>query len=326
MAHQAAALVDDGPAGAGELAVYLQYGFMGPEADRRVALLVLGEADGEFPVQLPALGRCDLQLHVHRAALYPRQPQGLARYLDSMVFHLIPAKLLQLPDGLLVQPALPDGELPGQGHLAEPRLWLGAHVAGVPVLHPADHDPSAVRGEHGLGRIEVNSVVNRLVVLLREDMALLLIGADQAQRPVSVVVLEAPGQHVLGAGEEYLLSVQLEEVRALPHPAEAPVVLRQYPLVLPVQTVGAAVEQNLAVLVPGAVPCHAVIAPVLPQPSLGVAEVVPAAALRQGLFREHRVLRQLLIVPAVPQGDALGLDFMEAAVRLGLMEHARIHQ
>ena len=46
-----------------------------------------------------------------------------------------------------VQPAVFYMQLSGQAHLSVPeRMLRGAQVAGIPVLHPADHNPSAVFG------------------------------------------------------------------------------------------------------------------------------------------------------------------------------------
>ncbi len=155
-------------------------------------------------------------------------------------------------------------------------------------------------------------------------MALFFIGADQAQCAVSVVILKSPGQHVLGTGEQHLLSVQLKKIRTFPHPAEASVILGQNLLILPVNAVCAAVEQDLAVLVPGTVSCHAVIASVLRMPYFRIPEIISAASLRQILFGEYRIFRQLFVIHAVSQGNALGLDLPKASVRLRLMEHAGI--
>ena len=40
--------------------------------------------------------------------------------------------------------------------------------AGIPVLQPADHDPSPIGGEKGLGGVKVNAIVNGLIALLNK--------------------------------------------------------------------------------------------------------------------------------------------------------------
>lgn len=40
--------------------------------------------------------------------------------------------------------------------------------AGIPVLQPADHDPSAIGGEKDLGGVKVNAIVNGLIALLNK--------------------------------------------------------------------------------------------------------------------------------------------------------------
>ena len=59
MVDKTAALMDVGPAGAGEFSVNLQCGFMGPEAQGGLVLLALGKADRELLIQAAVIIRSE---------------------------------------------------------------------------------------------------------------------------------------------------------------------------------------------------------------------------------------------------------------------------
>ena len=121
-------------------------------------------------------------------------------------------------------------------------------VAGVPVLHPADHDTSPVGGEDRLRRVEVDAVVHGVVGLFREDTGIVIAVAQQVEGPVPVVIFKALRKHVLGAGQQHVVSVETEEIRALPHEADAVMILRQRADEAPMNGILAAVLQNLPAL------------------------------------------------------------------------------
>ncbi len=199
-------------------------------------------------------------------------------------------------------------------------------VAGIPVLHPSNHHPSSVRCQDSLGRIEVDSVVNRLICLFREFLRFPVIRPNQAQRPVPVMVLEAGGKHVLGAGEQHPLPVQREKVRAFPHLPETVVIRRQHLFIMPRITVRTFKKQNLSAAVRRPVADDAAVGSVLLPPHLGIAEIKPAAAFRDIFLVQNRILIILYIVHSVPHGKALCLDFIITAVCLALLDHACVHQ
>ena len=138
--------------------------------------------------------------------------------------------------------------------------------------------------------------------------------ADEADRSVAVVVFKALRQHELRADEQQLPSVHLEEVRAFPHQAEAPVVFDEHALKAPGQRVVAAVKQQTAFLLLVAGTDDAAIAAVFFAPDLGVSEIEGAQAVRQAVAADHGILLELLVVDAVAQGEALHLQRFLAVV------------
>ncbi len=157
-------------------------------------------------------------------------------------------------------------------------------------------------------------------------LRLLVKGPDQAQRPVSVMIFKSLRHHILGAGNQHCLTIQHKEVRAFPHPAETALVGGQDPLEFPRKSVRAAVKKNLSVVLRRTVARHAAVSTIRRPPQFGIAEVKPAAVFRKLLTVQYRIARILLIVQPVSHCNALRLHLSAAAVLLGLLDHARIHQ
>ncbi len=197
-------------------------------------------------------------------------------------------------------------------------------VAGVPVLHPANENPPPVRGENRLGSVEVDAIVNGVVGFLREGLRLLVKTAQQIERAVAVVILQSLGQHIHGTGQQHVFSVQLKEVRTLPHPSDAVAVLRQYPDEIPVEKIRAAVEQQLSPLAGLVVGNQGAVGAVPGLPELRVPEGKAAAPLRR--LRNHRVPLVFLIVQPVPKGQVLALDLPDLPAEGVLLGHACVHQ
>jgi hypothetical protein len=66
--------------------------------------------------------------------------------------------------------------------------------------------------------------------------------ADQAERPISIVVLKALRKHILRAGEQHPFSVQPEKVRTFPHFSKTVVVGGKHALELPLESVRAGIQ------------------------------------------------------------------------------------
>ena len=146
--------------------------------------LVLPEPDGKFFVNLLLITGLQGDRNVHPASLDALQGQ-LTLEIHVPVGNAPAPQGVQLTDRPLIQPAILDRQLPGNRHLTKPGDPQRGNGKGIPVLHPGDHDAPAVRGEQGLGGIEVNAVINRLITLLPKSLALPVKAADQAQRSVS---------------------------------------------------------------------------------------------------------------------------------------------
>ena len=155
-------------------------------------------------------------------------------------------------------------------------------------------------------------------MFFRKLIRLLVIIANDAQSAVSIVVLKALGQHVLGTGEQYPLSVQTKEIRTFPHASEAVVIGDQHLFKTPVKSVSTCIQQNLTASVSVPVSHHAAIRAILPPPHLRIPEIKPAAALRQILFIQHRIPLIFFVIHSISHRKALGLYLTQSPVSLPL--------
>ena len=283
---------------------------MGTEAENGVAAFILGKAHGEFMIRCLRILRADPDIHLHTAALNAGQCHPLTD--GHLGVFCLPAPIQRkLTHRLLIQAAVTDGQFSGQAHLPKPQpVFIPCILAGIPVLHPSDHDPPPVRGQQGLRGIEIDAVVNGLIRLRKKAPLLLVKRADLTDRPVAVMVFKAFRQHILRTDKQHMLSFEREKVRAFPHQAEASVILRQNTPERPVKPVLTAVQQKHTPLVLPAGTDHAAIAAVFCPPDFRVAEIIRAQALRQVTGIQDRIMLILLVIQSVPHGNALRLEFL----------------
>ena len=157
-------------------------------------LPILGHSNAEPAVQVGAGGPHGNR-HIQHPALDSGQVDLPADWNIPMDHPLAPV-FFQLTDRILVQPPVPDRQLPGQGHLSEPAAMTGLSVHCVPVLHPGDHDTPPIGSRQGLGGIEVQSVVDGLNILLGKVLRSVIF-SDQANRAVARVELQPDGGHLI---------------------------------------------------------------------------------------------------------------------------------
>ena len=94
----------------------------------------------------------------------------------------------------------------------------------------------------------------------------------------------------------------------------------------PLPAVPAAVEQDGPAAVCGAVADDGVIRPVCLPPDFGVPEVHRTAALRQILAGQNRVQLAFVVIHAVSNGNALGLDIPDKSIGIAPPLDAGVHE
>ena len=167
------------------------------------------------------------------------------------MLNLVSSEVFKFADRSLIQTVVDQMQFTWQRHLSDPAVHPAVDCpGGIPVLHPSDHDPSAIRCQNGLWRIEINTVVNGLVMFLRE-VQILICTSDQAKCSVAIVIFKSSWQHVLWRCDGDILSIQFKEVRTLPHQAKPTLVLNKNMIELPVDQIFAAEQKQLPIVVTG---------------------------------------------------------------------------
>ncbi len=276
-------------------------------------------------IDMLCIYRPDCKLHVHFTPFDTRKPD-LIRKRHCLMPHCLTAQIFQFSYRFLVQTAVLYGEFSRQAHLSEPWFVRGISTAGIPVLHPADHDASAVGRKDRLRRIEINSIIDRLILFLRKSIRLFIIISDQAERPVTVMILKPLRQHLRRARDQHPFTIECEEIRALPHLAKTLIVHHQYLVILPPEAVRTAVEEDSAVSLFGTVAYDTAVSAIRFPPYLRVPEIESAPVFRQVLLCEHRITGIFLVLDSVSRCNALDLDIPQSIVRLFLLIHSRIQQ
>ena len=194
-------------------------------------------------------------------------------------------------------------------------------------LHPADENPTAIRCQQGLGRIEIQPVVQAVELRALEEVVFFVVAASDIGGVVPVVELQPLGQHLHRRNNQDVCSFQGKEIGALPHfPILVPAAVQGRDI-LPLQRIFAAEEDDGAAAVLRAAAHHGVKAVFLSvPPELRVPEVLRTAAIGEHFRRNDRVIFIFLIILPIAKGDALGLAAVDKAVLPLPLLHSGIHQ
>ena len=311
---------------AGEFPVDLERGFVRPEADCSVELVILRKAQRKFLIDPHGILRLQINREVDHASVNARQLDLVILELHFLVCALVTAQVIELTDRSLVQDTVLYRELARQGHLTEPRDRSRVQVAGIPVLHPADHDPAAIRRENGLRCVKINSVVDGMIGLLLENFLILIVFSDHVESTVPVVIFKSLREHILRAGEEDLLSVQLKEIRALPHKTEPVIVLHKRFNEFPVDAVLALIEKHPSAVSDPVVGDQTAVSAILKLPDLRIPEGIAAAAEGKILLRKHRVPFIFRVIHTVTEGQALSLYLSDLSALRVFVDDTGVHQ
>ncbi len=274
-------------------------------------LIIPGDAEGKAAAG--GAFRMQRDRHVQQPSLDTGEGSFLP-HRHAVVGHGVLPQALDFPDRALHEASVFHPQLPGYGHLRVPGMTARGFLAGFPVVHPADHDPPAVRGQEGLGGVEIEAVVDRLDRPALKAAVLFVPVSQEADGAEARVEL-LPGVHFLRADQQNLFAVQREKVRAFPHPAVLAGARVDLAHEAPVQPVRAFQQHDRAL--PGLVAVaghHAVHAVPVP-PDLGVSEIKLAVTLGQVGVTDDGVQQGLFKVRPVPHGDALSLGFPAEGAR-----------
>ena len=197
-----------------------------------MAFIILRKIQYKLMIDFLPFFRSDRQLHVNPPTADSIQT-NLLRDQHILVIYPVTAQLVQFSYWGLVQPSVLDMQLPWKTHLPKPRYILCSKITSVPVLHPSDHNAASIRRQHCLRRIKINTIINRLIMPFRECVCLFIIITNQAECPVSVMILKSLRKHILRTDKQYCTAVEHEEIRTFPHKSKAVVVFCEHLLIFP---------------------------------------------------------------------------------------------
>ena len=293
------------------------------------------------------------QFHVDEPSSDPVQFDLIVPYTDILIVYLVPSHRKKLADRPLVKPPVLHGQFPGQSHLSKPGDTLRVQVAGIPVLHPRDHDPASVGCEDCLLRVEINPVIHALIRLGNKSSGLGIVLPDQAESPVAVVIFQSVRQHIHRAGQDNLFAIQFKQVRTFPHSSDPVPVDRklflEFPVVgilcrkqqdlsallffpdhrgsqKPVRIVRITVMQHFLLFFQGIAHRSSLKCSVFILPYAGIPEVVSAALLRQVLKGKNGVARVLRVILTISESNALCLHLPVPVADLHLPAYAGVHE
>ena len=290
-------------------------------------LLILGKTYCKFLINILCISRTKCKFQIYTSSGYTIQFQIIFKcYI--FIFYFICTKVLDLSDRLLDQTAIFNRKFSRNTHLSEPfSLRNPVIAAGIPVLHPADHDPSSVRRFYSLHCIEINSVIYSLITLRNESFRSLIEFTDQTKCSISVMIFKVFRKHILRAYQHNILSIQSKEVRALPHLSESSIIGKHDGFKLPVISILTSVQQNTsACSICSVIYSYTAVRSILAFPHLRITEIKWTAVLRHIFYCKDRISRIFFIIRSITRSKTLSLDVTDTAARLNFFAHTCVHK
>ena len=232
---------------------------------------------------------------------------------------------IQLPNRGLHNVSVLQMQLARADGLPEPLASLRLILGVRPGLQPRRHQAAPIGCLRGLGGVKVDAAVHQLHLFAGKGMGFLIITADKCYHIVSVVELTGR-THFHRSDHQYMLAVQREKVRALPHFAVHVVVARQHGNKMPVETVLALEQYGCTAAVLGQGNGHGRVGAVSFAPDLRVTEVEFAVSFRQIFLGQHRVAGRFFVIQSIAHSNALGLNIPHFTIRLFFRNHAGVEQ
>ena len=325
--HKTSSLMNDCSSGTGEFTVNFQYRFIRTEAYCSMTGFILSKTNCKFLINILCISWTKCDLHIHTSAGYTVQTDYILKS-NIFVLHFVCAEVLQFTDRFLDQSAILNRKLSWKTHLSKPfALWNSIIRTCIPVLHPANHNSSAVRCFHCLHCIIVDTIVYCLVLFRNKGLGFLIKFTDKAKSSISIVILKAFRKHILRTYQHHIFSIQCKEIRALPHFSEAAIIRKHNRFKFPVISICTLIEKNTSsCTIHSVIYHHTAIRAILTFPHFRIAKIKRTAVLWHIFHSQNRVSHILLIVHSISDCKALCLDITDTAVRLRFFTHTGIHK
>ena len=220
-------------------------------------------------------------------------------------FHLIPPIAAQFPYRHLQQPSIPDGKLPGDGHLPHEVKPRNALVRSFPALHPTNQDAAAIQRFQRLRRIKVKAIIHR-TGYFRVKVLFCICRPNVIHGTSTIMEFHCLRPHFQCTVNQHIPAIQMKIVRAFPHGSKTVSTGIQDAVAYPTKSIPALKKQDIPAAVFAPVHRNCIINAVF-HPDFGVPEILGAGTFREAFSRYYRIPLIFFIVQAIPNGDALCL-------------------
>ena len=140
------------------------------------------------------------------------------------------------------------------------------------------------------------------------------------------MILKPFRQHIHGAADDNILSIQFEKIRAFPHHTETVMIFFHHAFKIPVKSVLTFIQKNLAASVSRTVYRHHAVGSIRIPEHFRIPEICFAASLRDILPVQYRVSFVFFIIHAIAHSKTLRLFIYISAVLLRNSFYTGIHQ
>ena len=140
------------------------------------------------------------------------------------------------------------------------------------------------------------------------------------------MILKPFRQHIHGAADDNILSIQFEKIRAFPHHTETVMIFFYHAFKFPVESILTFIQKNLAASVLRTVYRNHAVGSVLIPEHLRIPEIRFATSLRNILPIQYRISLVFFIVNAIAHSKALCLFIHKSAVLLRNPFYSGVHQ
>ena len=198
-------------------------------------------------------------------------------------------------------------DFPRNCHLPEIFHTIRNKFGIRPCLHPRDHHASAIRCQHTLRSIEINSTVERLHVLSDKLMCLFVIGSCQIDNTVTHMELQSFRHHCHRAYDQNMLAVYFIEIRTFPHFSKFFITVVKHGNILPLECICTSEKKDSTVSIVRHIRNYCIIESVIFLPDLRIAEINFTSSCRNIFSGNDWILFIFLVICSISHCQTLCL-------------------
>ena len=272
-------------------------------SDRRIIGFISSKLNGELFELI-----CYLQLHCHikHTSVYTIQNSFIGDF-HILIVNMFSTIIFNLTNRLLNEFSITVIDFPRNCHLPEIFHTIRNKFGIRPCLHPRDHHASAIRCQHTLRSIEINSTVKRLHILSDKLMCLFVISSCQINDTVTYVELQTIRHHRHRAYDQDMLSIYFIEIRTFPHFSKFFITVVKYAYILPLECICTSEKKDPAVSIVHHICNDCIIKSILIFPDLRITEINFTSSCGNIISGNNRILFIFLVICSITHCQTLCL-------------------